>query len=140
MYVTRKADYAIRCVLYLSKNPGRLVSVDEIALATLVPKSFLAKILQRLMKSGIAASARGVKGGFQLSKKPKDINLLEVVEAIQDISAANVCAVDKKSCRLSGSCAVHPVWVNIRQMVERELRKTTFAKLVNKNVVTGNKL
>lgn len=135
MYVTRKADYAVRCVLYLSKDPDRTSSVDEISNAMFVPKSFLAKILQHLLTAGIVSSSRGVKGGFRLAKKPKDINLLEVIEVIQGPSAANICAIDNRSCRLSSTCAVHPVWVNIRHIVELELRKTTFAKLktINKS-------
>lgn len=129
MYVTRKADYAIRCVLHLSKNPEQVASVEEISRAMFVPKTFLAKILQGLMKAGIVSSSRGVKGGFQLAKKPKDINLLEVIEAIQGPSAANICAIDRRMCRLSSRCTVHPVWVKIREKVEKELKKQTFAKL-----------
>jgi len=132
MYVTRKADYAIRCVLYLSRHPERLASVEEISGATYVPKSFLAKILQQLMKAGIVNSARGVKGGFQLAKRPKDINLLEVIESIQGVSAANICAIDKKLCRLSGTCSVHPVWVEIREMAGKRLREENFATLLKK--------
>jgi Rrf2 family protein len=129
MYVTRKADYAIRCVLYLSGNRDKAVSVEEISAAIYVPKSFLAKILQGLMKAGIVISTRGVKGGFQLAKKPRDINLLEVIEAIQGPSAANICAVDRRMCKLSSRCAIHPVWVKIRKKVEQELREQNFAKL-----------
>ncbi|MBI4710339.1 MAG: Rrf2 family transcriptional regulator [Nitrospirae bacterium] len=129
MYVTRKADYAIRCVLYLSRNAGRLASVDEISRVVYVPRSFLAKILQRLMKTGIVSSVRGVKGGFQLAKNPQNINLLEVIEAIQGHSAANICAIEKKKCSLSAKCAVHPVWLKIRKKVEQELRKNNFANL-----------
>ena len=130
MYVTRKADYAVRCVLYLSRHPERVASVEEISGATLVPKSFLAKILQQLMKAGIVNSARGVKGGFQLAKKPKAINLLEVIEAIQGPSAANICAIDRKKCSLSRTCSVHPVWVEIREMAEKRLREENFEMLL----------
>ncbi|KAF0145452.1 MAG: BadM/Rrf2 family transcriptional regulator [Nitrospirae bacterium] len=133
MYVTRKADYAIRCVLYMTKNTWRVTSVDEISNAMYVPKSFLAKILQRLMKAGIVSSTRGIKGGFQLAKDPKDINLLEVIEAIQGVSAANICAIDSRLCRLSGRCTVHPIWVKIREKVEKELKKENFEKLAKKS-------
>jgi len=129
MYVTRKADYAVRCVLHLSRNPGRIISVDEISGAMDVPRPFLAKILQRLMKAGLVGSTRGVKGGFRLARDPKDVNLLEVIEAIQGPSAANACAIDRKMCSLGARCAVHPVWVRIREKVERELREQDFAKL-----------
>ena len=132
MYVTRKADYAIRCVLHLSRQPEALSSVEDISKAMLVPKTFLAKILQSLMKAGIVSSTRGVKGGFRLAKSPKDITLLEVIEAIQGPSASNVCAIDKNMCRLSSRCTVHPVWIKIREMVEKELRKTNFAELSKK--------
>lgn len=129
MYVTRKADYAIRCVLHLTRERGRLASIDEIAGKMYVPKTFLAKILQRLVKAGIVGSTRGVKGGFQLSKAPKDINLLEVIEAIQCPSAANICAIDRRMCKLSSRCAVHPVWVQIRKKIDQELREQDFEKL-----------
>jgi len=131
MFVTRKADYAVRCVLYLSRDPDRTVSVEEISGAACVPKSFLAKILQQLMKAGIVNSARGVKGGFQLSKKPKDVSLLEVIEAVQGPSAANICAIDNKLCKLSSACAVHPVWVELREEVNNRLKSWDFEKLAS---------
>ncbi len=132
MYVTRKADYAIRCVLHLSRDPEAVTSVEDISKAMFVPKTFLAKILQSLMKAGIVTSTRGIKGGFQLAKRPKDINLLEVIEAIQGPAAPNLCAIDKRMCRLSGICTVHPVWMKIKGIVEKELRKINFAKLSGK--------
>ena len=48
MQITRETDYAIRCVLYLSGKRGSVTMVDEISRKTAVPKSFLAKILQKL--------------------------------------------------------------------------------------------
>lgn len=132
MYVTREADYAVRCVLYLSKYTEQVVSVNDISRSMHIPKSFLAKILQRLVKNDLAVSVRGVKGGFQLAKKPQDINLLEVIEAIQGVSAANICAIDKKKCRLSGTCGVHPIWVEIRELVEKRLKEENFEKLLSR--------
>ena len=130
MYVTRKADYAVRCVLYLSGHLERTASIEEISGATHVPKSFMAKILQQLMKAGIVNSVRGVKGGFQLARQPEAINLLEVIEAVQGPSAANICAADRKKCNLSRTCSVHPVWVEIREMVEKRLREENFEMLL----------
>ncbi|GAB4389810.1 MAG: Rrf2 family transcriptional regulator [Thermodesulfovibrionales bacterium] len=129
MFVTRLSDYAIRCVLYLSRNGGRLASVGEIAESMYVPKNFLAKILQKLVKAGIVKSTRGAKGGFQLARQASEISLLDVLEAVQGPTAVNVCAIDSRQCGLSSTCAVHPVWVSIREMIERELAAQTFARL-----------
>jgi Rrf2 family protein len=131
MFVTRKADYAIRCVLYLTRNQDRLATIDEISKTMRIPKSFLAKILQRLIKSGIASSKRGINGGFLLSRNPEDVNLLEIIEIFQGPSALNICAIDGKKCSLSNKCVVHPIWVKIREQVEKELRGQSFKKLAD---------
>jgi len=130
MFVTRKADYAVRCVLYLAARRERTVSVPEISTEIDVPPVFLSKILQRLAREGIVTSLRGTKGGFKLALPPRDINLLQVIEAIQGKSAANVCALDEKACGRSGFCSVHPIWVEIREYVERKLKATSFEQLL----------
>ncbi len=130
MLVTRETDYAVRTVLYLARDSSRMASVTEVARAMRIPKSFLAKILQRLVRSHILASMRGVKGGFMLAVKPSEITLLDILESIQGPTGINVCAIDSRRCRLSATCSVHPVWVQIRKEVERRLKKQTIAKLL----------
>jgi len=130
MEITRETDYAIRCVLYLSEAPHDIIMVDEIAKAKSIPKSFLSKILQKLVKANIVKSYRGVNGGFQTARDPKEINLLDVIGAIEGTVAMNRCAVNMKVCSLSYSCAVHPIWVELRKDVEKKLKKTDFAKLI----------
>ena len=101
--ITRKTDYAIRCVLHLAEAGKDVLMVNEIAKEQDIPKSFLAKILQKLAKAGIVESLRGVKGGFRLAKKPEDISLLDVVELMEGPVAMNVCAADKR--KLEGDTA-----------------------------------
>ena len=131
MYVTREADYAVRCVLYLARKANGITPVNEIAKAMHIPKSFLAKILQRLVKAGIVISGRGISGGFSLAKKPENISILDVIKAIQGNAAAiNRCAIDKRMCRLSKTCSVHPIWVELRGIIEKRLQEENFAKLI----------
>lgn len=129
MQITRQTDYAIRCVLYMSEFPVKVIMVDEIAKAKAIPKSFLSKILQKLARAGIVKSYRGVNGGFQLTRKPRDISLLDVIESIEPI-AMNKCAINQRMCSLSDACSVHPVWVELRKDVEKSLRQYTFANLI----------
>lgn len=132
MQITRQTDYAIRCVLYLAEHPNEVKVVNEIARSKSIPKVFLAKILQKLSKAGIVRSYKGVKGGFELAKRPKDITLLDVIEAIDGPVAMNICAIDKRLCNMSNQCSVHPVWVQLRQDTERKLRKYSIDRLINK--------
>lgn len=131
MLVTREADYAVRCVLFLSNTKDITASVRDMSRHVHVPQSFLAKILQRLVKAGIVRSIRGVKGGFRLAKSPAAINLLEILDAIQGPTGINVCAIDRRRCKLSSTCTVHPVWVSIRKDVDMRLRRETIAKLMD---------
>jgi Rrf2 family protein len=71
-----------------------------------------------------------VHGGFRLARRPSAISLLDVMEAVQGPAGINVCAIDSKQCRLSATCTVHPVWVDIRKDVEKRLKRQTINKLI----------
>jgi Rrf2 family protein len=131
MLITREADYAVRCVLYLAGNTERSSSAGEIARAMSVPKTFLAKILQKLHLAHLVASVRGAGGGYRLARRPEDVTLLDVVSAIQGPVAINLCAVEGEKCGLSSTCTVHPVWTRLRGEVEDELRKVTMKDLAS---------
>ena len=129
MQITRETDYALRCVNYLVEKSGTITMVDEIANEMRIPKSFLAKILQKLNRASIVKSHRGVRGGFELARLPKEITLLDVVEAVEGPVAMNLCAIDPTVCGLSKKCSIHPVWIEVRKEVEKILRKKNFEKL-----------
>ena len=129
MQITRETDYAIRCVLYLTSQTDRIVMVDEIAREMATPKSFLAKILQKLVKADIARSFRGVKGGFKLSREPRDITFLDVIEAVEGSIALNACVLDRTVCGFSSICVVHPIWIKLRGEFNELLKKHNFADI-----------
>lgn len=135
MQVTREVDYGIRSVLYLSRQPFKKVSfVNEISEEYKIPRSFLAKILQKLVKAKIVRSYRGVKGGFSLARQARDINVLEVLEAIEGKLALNVCIADKKKCSFSKHCPSHLLWLNVQTKVIDSLKKANFEDLARQKV------
>ena len=132
MKITRQADYAVRVVAYLASQPqGRIVTSDEVSREKLVPKSFTAKIFQRLCKACITESKRGIRGGFVLGRKLRDISILDVVEAIDGPITVNYCVVDEDHCPLSDHCAIHPIWVDIHSEIIRRLKSANFQNLIN---------
>lgn len=123
MRISRETDYAIRCMLHLCGNARKVAMVDEIAKERDVPKSFLAKILQKLKRAKLVESFRGVKGGFRLARDPSGISLLDVIEAIQGGVGVNICTVDDQACDRSAECVVHPIWKKMRSAIEVSLRE-----------------
>jgi Rrf2 family protein len=134
MKITRQADYAVRCVLYLTRHEDAVSMVNDISEVMKIPRSFLAKILQKLVRAKIVKSFRGVKGGFKLARTPTEINLLEVIEAVDGPIQANRCVIDSESCDLNRLCPVHPVWVEIKSDIDKRLRSWDFAKLARQAV------
>lgn len=130
MQITREGDYGIRSVLYLARQPFKKVSfVNEISEDYKIPRSFLAKILQKLVKAKIVRSYRGVKGGFSLAKHARDISILDVLEAIEGRLSLNICVTDKKKCVSSRSCPIQSVWMNAQAKVADVLKKANFDDL-----------
>jgi Rrf2 family iron-sulfur cluster assembly transcriptional regulator len=130
MQITREGDYGIRSVLYLARQQFKTVSfVNEISEEAKIPRSFLAKILQKLVKAKIVRSYRGVKGGFSLVKQARDITVLDVLNAIEGKLAINLCIPDKKKCNDSRHCPTHFMWVNIQAKMVETLKKTNFEDL-----------
>ena len=135
MRLTRAGEYAVRCVLYLSKKgKGVLVSRKEIADNAVIPAHFLAKIAQDLAKAGIIEIRQGSQGGFGLLMEPKEITLLLVVETMIGEIFLNDCVVRPDSCQVSPSCAVHNVWMQARDQLRATLRNVTFAQLLEQPV------
>ena len=127
MQITREGDYGIRSVLYLARQPFKKISfVNEISEEYKIPRSFLAKILQKLVKAKIVRSYRGVKGGFSLAKQARDISVLHVLEAIEGKVALNLCLTDKKLCNFSRHCPVCAVWATAQSKVVEVLSKSNF--------------
>ena len=134
MTITRETDYAVRCVLYLAKKAGSIMVVDSIADEAGIPKSFLAKILQKLARAGIVKSTRGVRGGFQLAKEAGELSLLCVIEAIQGHPALNICVLDSTKCSRSCFCSIHPVWMDIQGEIEKKLGHYTISRLAKEEI------
>lgn len=131
MRLTRAAEYAIRCMVYLSaQGKGILTSRQEIASKADIPTHFLAKIAQDLARSGFIEIKQGAGGGFKLSKEPNQVTLLEVVETMIGEIYLNDCVARPSSCKITGDCAVHRVWMTARDQLRETLQRVTFAELI----------
>lgn len=130
MRLTRAAEYAIRCMVYLaSKGRGVLVLKQEIADHGAIPGPFLAKIVQDLARANLIEIRQGPKGGYLLTREPARITLLEVVEAMIGRIQLNDCVGRPESCPVSARCRVHGVWEEAASLLRGYLGGITFAEL-----------
>jgi Rrf2 family transcriptional regulator, iron-sulfur cluster assembly transcription factor len=135
MRITRAGEYAIRCVMYMSRmERNRILSRKEVSEHMDIPDQFLGKIAQQLARAGIMEIIQGAKGGYRLLKRPKDINLLDVVETVTGEIFLNDCLMNPGSCTRSSSCAINAVWEKARNQLRATLREEDFEKLSSKEV------
>lgn len=66
MHLTRYTDYALRTLLYLGKQPGRLCSIADVANAYAISQNHLMKVVSDLVGAGYLESVRGRNGGIRL--------------------------------------------------------------------------
>ena len=130
MELTRKGEYAIRGIIFLARLPkGKIALISEIADATDVPQTFLAKIFQAFAKLGLVNSYRGTGGGFTLGRPPAMITLREVVEAVEGPIMPNRCLMGDGGCEHDRKCLVHPVWRQVQEEVVKILDGVTIEDL-----------
>lgn len=138
--LSKAAEYAVRGVLYLSiKGEGELTDIEEISKAQDVPLPYLSKIFQTLGRKGYVRSFRGSNGGFILAKKSEDINLLEIIEALEGPIFLNDCLIRKGYCPRDNVCAVHDVWKGAQKRFIDYLGGCTFDSLANASIIKVKK-
>ena len=130
MQVSRRVDYGLRAVIYLSgQDPDRCCSITEIAKQQGVPKKFLEKIIQDLIRGGLIKSKRGACGGYALARSPAAISFYNVIEALEGPIAVNVCMDPHVTCDLLPRCTMVHVWSEVQRKVTEVFTKTTLADL-----------
>ena len=131
MQITRQADYAVRAVLHLARmGNDQRAATSAVAQKQRIPPSFLAKIISQLSIAGLLHTSRGARGGVSLAREPKDITLLEVVEAIDGPIQLNECAGENGVCSFQDGCPLRPVWCDAQNELVHRLKNTDFAQLL----------
>lgn len=129
MSVSQTAEYALRAVVWLAREPQHAVGTAQIARATHVPAGYLARVLQNLARAGLVTSNPGRFGGFRLALPAEHITVLDIVNAIDPIRRIKKCplAIDAHRDRL---CPLHRRLDAAIAATENAFREATVAELL----------
>lgn len=132
MHVTAKADYAVRAVVELaagSQDSPR--KVDEVAQAQGIPVSFLENILTQLRSAGLVRSQRGPEGGYWLAKPADEVNLAQVIRAVEG-PLVGVRGLRPEEVSYTGSAeSLQQVWLALRANLRKVLEHVTLADVAS---------
>jgi len=131
MKITKETEYAIRIVDYMARN-GRLTSAAVICESTAVPLRFAKNILQKLVRTGIVNSYKGIHGGYELGKLAADISLYDVLAVTEGPVLLNHCLLNGHECDLitDKQCSYYEVFQELSDEIKNKLERIKFASII----------
>ena len=135
MLITRASEYAILSLILLSKAKTPQDS-ETLSRELSISKSFLAKILQSLAKSGILNSFKGVNGGFALALKPQHINMLQIMSCVEGKAPAVFdCASSLSDCPSDKAniCSIWPFLNKLQGKIDFFLAELTLHDILEED-------
>jgi len=132
--LSKTTEYGIRAVLYIALNSSKYITTKEIAKELKIPKHFLAKVIQKLVRSKIIYSRRGRNGGFVLRKSPDKLKIIDVVLALEGDELFKKCVLGLPNCSDENPCSVHQNWSVIREQIKQMFSERTLKELLDGEV------
>ena len=130
--LSKITDYGILVLAHLARKPMAAThNAREIAKAVELPLPVVSKVLKVLARAGVLESRRGSKGGFALTRRPGELSVTEMIEALDGPVALTECSGSKSLCQHQGSCPVRVPLRVINMAVEKTLAGITLAELID---------
>ena len=134
MKISTKGRYALRTLIDLAQHGDHgLVALKDIAGRQEITQKYLEQIVTQMSKAGFLKGVRGPQGGYRLSRDPKDVNVAEILEAIEGSLAPVTClGSETNECDRCGDCSTLELWTGLHECVMNYLTSITLQDLVDK--------
>ena len=131
--LSKKVEYGLIAIRHVAtRNSGNLVTAKEIAEIYGIPFYMLAKVLQRLTKAGLVLSVQGVHGGYSLARRPEDIPVSAIIDAIDGsrLVIAQCLSEGPESCGVFSTCTIKSPLTKVQANIERAFSSMTLSEIV----------
>lgn len=135
MRITTKGRYGLRAVIKLAMSTHtRPISISSISNEENVSSEFLEQIFYKLRKAGVIRSIRGPGGGFVLNRKPEEISVKDILEAVGEMGGLTPCTLRRRTlCDRPDPCGAHAIWTGLQERISEYLTSITLKDIVDKN-------
>lgn len=135
MRISKKAEYALRALVAISRQPAKSWPIQELASAERIPIKFLEQILLSLRRAGILSSKRGVGGGYTLIRPAAETSVGEVIWLFDGPCAPVACSAEQQcepcSCPDQRTCPLRIVMRNVREKITTIFESLTIETMLN---------
>jgi Rrf2 family protein len=126
----KTAEYALRATVWLSQTPEMAHSADRLAEAIRVPRRYLHKVLQDLVKAGFVRSQPGPGGGYRLDRAAEEITILDVINAVGPLERIRSCPLGLESH--TSLCPLHEELDKAYAAMEQAFARVTVAQVIDR--------
>lgn len=128
--LSQTTGYAIRALACLPESGAPPRQIADVARCTRIPRAYLAKIVNRLVRQGLVSARRGHRGGIALARPAARITLLDIVEAVEGPDWLGHCLLGLDECRNQQECPTHGFWMEICRQIRDKLGATSLAEVI----------
>lgn len=109
------------------------ISLSKIADKQALSATYLEQLIAPLRNNGLVKGIRGSKGGYVLSKSPKDITVGEIIRILEGPLAPSECLLDEEEyeCINADNCATRLIWLKISESINNVIDSITLDDMVN---------
>ena len=135
MKLSSKGRYAVMALADLAKfDANEPVSLRDISLRQGISLVYLEQLFLKLKKNKIVSSVRGKRGGYTLNKNASEINISEVLSAVEEkIKTVGCEKHSKKGCNgKSAKCITHNLWDELEDYINVFFEKKKLSDLIIK--------
>ena len=131
MKLSTRGRYGPRAMLDLALHYGKgPVSLKNIARRQEISERYLEHIMIVLQFAGLVQSTRGSRGGFSLSKLPKEIKLSQIIQAVEGSISPVACVDDSKLCNRVDECVTYEIWKKLKKAMLEVFDSVTLEDMV----------
>jgi FeS assembly SUF system regulator len=127
--MTKLTDYGIVLLTHFAAHDDRVAhTARELAQETRLPLPTVGKLLKQLSHGGLLTSQRGTKGGYILTRAPRDISVASIIATLEGPVAITECN-GMTRCEHESFCSTRPNWKVINETIRGALEGLTLADM-----------
>ncbi len=138
--ISKKARYVLHGVAYIAAfSDGKPVPFEAVmaylraySQSLTLSESYIAKVFQEGSRAGFLSASTGPRGGYQLTRNPKELFLVDLIEAVDGPLVSDCCLLSVGGCAREETCGVRQVVQGAELAFYRALKKQTLASLAQK--------
>jgi Rrf2 family iron-sulfur cluster assembly transcriptional regulator len=133
--LTTKGRYAVTAMLDLAFHSQiKPVTLTDIAARQTISLSYLEQLFARLRRAGMVKGVRGPGGGYKLCRKTSDINIADIIAAVNEPLDSTKCG-GEANCQKDQACLTHDLWMGLSEQIRNYLKSISLADLLERDQV-----